>query len=176
MKLLNRVKYEFFELLEVVFSVLPGTIGKYGRQLLYSIFLRKCGRGFNVGLRVRIQVPSNVHIGKKVSLNYGVWIAANQDENGKVDIRDNVLIGPYTVLHSGNHNYKNSDMPIYQQGFTFNRILIEEDVWIAARCTILSGVTIGKGAVVAAGSVVTKDVPPYAVVAGIPAKVISQRV
>ncbi len=61
------------------------------------------------------------------------------------------------------------------QGGTRSSIKIEDDVWLGVNSTVLAGVTIGKGSIVAAGAVVTKDVPPYAIVAGVPAKVISTR-
>jgi len=120
-------------------------------------------------------VPGNISIGSNVSFNYGVWIAANKDKKGGIVIGNNVLVGPYTIIHSGNHKFKNSSIPIYKQGFEFNTITIEDDVWIAANCTILSGVNLGKGCVVAAGSVVTKNVPEYCIVAGVPAKIIGER-
>jgi len=174
-KYIQRVEYEFFEVLETLFSIIPGTIGKYLRKIQYNIFLKKCGKWLNIGLRVKIQRPSNVFIGNGVSINYGVWMAANNNPNGNIYIGNNVLIRPYSILHSGNHNFKDPNKIIYKQGFSFSNIVIEDDVWIAARCTILSGVTIGKGSVIAAGSVITKNIPPYSVVAGVPGKVISKR-
>ena len=176
MRFLRRLKYEIYELLETLFSIVPGTMGKYLRQMFYNGFFKKCGKNLNVGLRVKIQVPGNIYIGENVGLNYGVWMAANYHEEGKIIIGNNVLIGPYTIMHSGNHNYKNTALPINKQGFNFSIITIEEDVWIAARCTILSGVTIGKSSIIAAGSVITKDVPPFSVVAGVPGKIISTRI
>ena len=108
-------------------------------------------------------------------MNYGVWIASNKHKKGSIRIGNNVLIGPYSILHSGNHKFKNPNISINKQGFEFDEIVIEDDVWIAARCTILSGVTIGRGSVIAAGSVITKDIPPFSVVAGVPGKIISKR-
>ncbi|MFD1316098.1 DapH/DapD/GlmU-related protein [Namhaeicola litoreus] len=78
-------------------------------------------------------------------------------------------------MHSGNHKFKEPNKNINNQGFNFKNITVEVDVWIAARCTILSGVNIGKGSVIAAGSVITKDIQPYSVVAGVPGKIIAKR-
>lgn len=167
--------FELWEFLETIFSMIPGTVGVFTRRGLYPIFLKKCGKRLRLGLRVKMQRPGNIVIGNNVEINYGVWVAASNKENGDISIGNNVLIGPYTILHSGNHNYKDPDKIIKNQGYTFGKITIEDDVWIAARCTILSGVTIGKGSVIAAGSVITKDIPPYSVVAGVPGKVISKR-
>lgn len=172
---MNRILFEIYEILETLLSAIPGTPGVYLRRSLYNIVLKRSGCRFNTGLRVRIQVPGNVVIGDNVRLNYGVWVAANHNKDGGVIMGNDVLIGPYTVVHSGNHKFRDCSVPINKQGFNFKTINIEDDVWIASHCTILSGVTIGKGSVVAAGSVVTKDIPPYAVVAGVPAKVISMR-
>ena len=71
--------------------------------------------------------------------------------------------------------FKDVEKPMREQGFKFGVIHIEDDVWIAAQCTILAGVTIGRGSVIAAGSVITKDVPPYSIVGGVPGKVIGTR-
>jgi galactoside O-acetyltransferase len=172
---MKRIQYEIFEIIETMLSIFPGTPGKYLRRYLYKIFFKEVGNKFSAGLRVKIQVPGNIQVGNNVSFNYGVWIAANKHKDGGIIFGNNVLVGPYTIIHSGNHRFKDASLPIFKQGFEFKTITIEDDVWIAAHCTILSGVKLGKGSVVAAGSVVTKDVPPYAVVAGVPAKIISHR-
>jgi acetyltransferase-like isoleucine patch superfamily enzyme len=91
-------------------------------------------------------------------------------------IGDNVMIAPHCMLASGNHNYKQLDKPMISAGaYSSGPIVIEDDVWIGANCTITDGVKIGKGAVVGANSVVTKDVRPYDIVAGVPARVINNR-
>jgi acetyltransferase-like isoleucine patch superfamily enzyme len=102
-------------------------------------------------------------VGKNSRLN-GVHIDARQ----LIKIGENVRIAPYTIiLDSDFHDIQNH----FDEGLS-KPVVIENNVWIATRATILKGVTIGEGAVVAAGSVVTKNVPPFAVVAGVPAKLI----
>lgn len=97
----------------------------------------------------------------------------------------NTIIGPVTIgnhvnLAQGitvtalNHNFKDSDKRIDEQGVSTNPVTIGNDIWIGANAVILPGVTIGDHSVVAAGAVVTKDVPPQSLVAGVPAKVIKQ--
>jgi len=86
---------------------------------------------------------------------------------GEIKIGKNVLVGPYVSVTASNHvrldgNFRNSN-------FLAKKIVIEDDVWIGAHSCILAGVTIGKGAVVAAGSVVNKSVPPNTTVGGVPA-------
>lgn len=104
-------------------------------------------------------------IGKNSRIN-GAHISAQK----LVEIGDNVRVAPYTlILDSDFHNINDH----FADGVS-KQIIIENDVWLASRCTILKGVRVGRGAVVATGAVVTKDVPPYTVVAGVPAKVIKK--
>ena len=97
----------------------------------------------------------------------------------------NTIIGPVTIgshvnLAQGitvtalNHNFSNTERRIDEQGVSTKPVVIEDDIWIGANAVILPGVSIGRHSVVAAGSVVTKDVPPHSLVAGIPAKIIRQ--
>ena len=97
----------------------------------------------------------------------------------------NTIIGPVTIgshvnLAQGitvtalNHNFDNSDKRIDEQGVSTSQVVIGDDVWIGANAVVLPGVTIGTHSIVAAGAVVTKDVPPHSLVAGIPAKIIKK--
>lgn len=95
--------------------------------------------------------------------------------SGFVEIGNNVMISPRVSIYSENHVFSDIDLPMKEQGVHREFVKIEDDCWIAANSIILSGVTIGKGSVVSAGSVVTKDVPQYSIVGGVPAKVIKQR-
>jgi acetyltransferase-like isoleucine patch superfamily enzyme len=94
---------------------------------------------------------------------------------GGVTIGRHVLIGQGVRFHSENHVTTRTDIPIKEQGVTHRGIIVEDDVWLGSGVIVLDGVRVGTGAVVAAGSVVTRDVPPYAVVAGVPAQVIRYR-
>lgn len=91
---------------------------------------------------------------------------------GPVSIGDNVIFAQNIVVSALNHNYSITTLPICQQGVNTKLTVICDDSWIGAGAIVTQGVTIGKHSVVAAGAVVTKDVPPYSIVAGIPAKVI----
>lgn len=93
-----------------------------------------------------------------------------------VFLGDNVMIAPHCMIAAGDHDFKQTDTPIRFAGtLTKGPIIIEDNVWIGANCTITDGVKIGKDAVVAANSVVTKDVAPYDIVGGAPAKVLGNR-
>ena len=91
-----------------------------------------------------------------------------------------VIIGNHVNLAQGitvtalNHIFEDSNKRIDEQGVSTNQVVIEDDIWIGANAVILPGVTIGHHSVVAAGAVVTKDVPPHSLVAGVPAKIIKQ--
>ena len=105
----------------------------------------------------------NIHFGKNIFVNSGCRF---QDQGG-IWIGDNTLIGHNAVLATLNHDPD----PKKRANLIPSRIVIGRDVWLGANATVLPGVTIGDGAIVAAGAVVTKDVPPNTVVGGVPAKV-----
>jgi acetyltransferase-like isoleucine patch superfamily enzyme len=93
-----------------------------------------------------------------------------------VSIGDNVMIGPHCVIASGNHDFKQTEKPMrFASDISKGPIIIEDNVWIGANCTITDGVRIGREAVIAANSVVTKDVAPFDMVGGVPAKILGNR-
>jgi galactoside O-acetyltransferase len=111
-------------------------------------------------------------VGENVALSPCVHLSADE---GYIEIGRYTAIGPGTVLRAANHRFDRRGTPIMLQGHIPGKIIIEEDVWIGANCVITPNVRIGRGAVVGAGAVVTRDVPPFAVVGGVPAKIIKQR-
>lgn len=94
---------------------------------------------------------------------------------GRVVIEDDTILGPYVSFHAENHIYHDVEKAIRLQGETRKGIHVERDCWIGAKATILDGVTIGRGSAVAAGAVVTKDVCPFTIVGGVPAREIGKR-
>lgn len=113
--------------------------------------------------------------GLKVGNNSNIGSYAYIGCSGYIEIGDNVMISPRVSIYSENHNFAGLDLPMKEQGVTREFVKIEDDCWIAANSVVLAGVTIGRGSVVSAGSVVTKDVPPYSIVGGVPAKIIRSR-
>ncbi|MDR0509387.1 MAG: acyltransferase [Candidatus Methanoplasma sp.] len=146
-------------------------LGPKLRALFYETTLPKCGKDLYVYPGVTFYFPYNISIGDNVYFNRNVSITARDE----VTIGNNVLIGPNVVINTGNHTFSDRDTLIVKQGHTSEKIVIGDDVWIAANAIILKGVNIGEGAVVAAGAVVNKDVPPYTVVGGVPARMIKIR-
>lgn len=172
---------------------LPGKLGNLIRKKYYShklfsdkefsistnvtlsgIINMKIGSGFIASSGVRLLSFQNgvIEIGKNVSFNYDCYLSSYR---GKVIIGDNVLFGPFVVVVNDNHNFKKGQL-IRDQDLESKDIIIGNDVWIGARAVILAGTTIGDGAVIAAGAVVTKDVAPYTIVGGVPAKKIKDRI
>ncbi len=124
--------------------------------------------------------PSNIYggaigAGLKVGDHSNIGPFAYIGCSGFISIGNNVMISPRVSIYAENHVFDNPEILMKEQGVTQAPVIIEDDCWIASNSIILAGVTIGKGSVIAAGSVVTKDIPPYSVAAGVPAKVIKQR-
>lgn len=141
------------------------------RGLFWKIFLKSCGAKFQIMHNCRILGPGSVKIGNFVYINHNTDIYGQ----GEVDIGDYVLIGPNCNILSINHSYSDWTLPIGVQGITSKKVIIEEDVWICANVTVLPGVKIGKGSIIAANSVVSKNVPSYSIMGGVPAKLIKKR-
>lgn len=97
------------------------------------------------------------------------------DGSGTLTIGRNVRIGQHVCIYTSNHNFNRCDRPICAQGLTTKPVVIEDDVWIGAHAVILPGVRIHHGSIVAAGAVVSRDVPPFSVVGGVPARKIKER-
>ena len=134
----------------------PVSIGMYTTILCTSVYASP-GKGLTVGANVGLGTHSF----------YGCA--------GGITIGNNVLVGNYVSFHSENHIFDNRERVIADQGVTRKGIVVGNDCWIGAKSTILDGAIIGDGCVVAAGSVVRGEIPPFSVIGGIPAKVIKQR-
>jgi acetyltransferase-like isoleucine patch superfamily enzyme len=94
---------------------------------------------------------------------------------GGISIGSHVLIGQSVNIHAERHHFDDTARPIRTQGVSYQGVVIEDDVWIGSKATILDGVTIGRGAVIGAGAVVTKSVPPLAIAVGVPARIAGYR-
>ncbi|MGD8522335.1 MAG: acyltransferase [Desulfobacterales bacterium] len=94
---------------------------------------------------------------------------------GGLKIGNSVRIAAHTVIMPSNHVFEDPKTPIRLQGIRAEGIIIKDDVWLGTGVRVLDGITIGKGSIVGAGAVVTKDVPDYAIVTGVPARVTGWR-
>lgn len=140
------------------------------RGLLVSFFLPNRPKGFTLGRDVTLLSINRLFIGDNVYFAKGCWVNAI----GGIDIGDEVMLAPYVVMSSNNHGFK--DGSVKRGGAHPAPIRIGFGTWLAAHVVVAAGVRVGKGNVVAANSVVTKDTPDDMIVAGVPAKPIKQRV
>lgn len=140
----------------------------------------------NTGCENGIRVGERSHVGEFsiITANRGYvrmandsWIGSHCElqGNGGIDIGENVMIGSHCVLNTVAHNSGRTDLPMRAQGLSCDPIVIEDDVWLGTGVTVLKGVRIGRGSIIGAGAVVTRDIPPYSVAVGIPAAVTGSR-
>lgn len=113
--------------------------------------------------------------GGGICIGSGSGLGVNCSVHGPLRIGDNVMMGPDVTILTQTHNIERTDIPMGQQGMRVAEVVIGNDVWIGMRVVIMPGVKVGNGAVIGAGAVVTKDVPDFAVVGGVPAKIIKYR-
>ena len=124
-----------------------------------------------VDIRVTNRSGCHIEIDDYTSLGPYVCIAGP----GRITIGRNCLIASHVGIYANNHNFADPTRCIKDQGITRKGIVIEDDCWLGTGVKVLDGVTIGHGSVIGAGAVVTKDIPPFSVAVGVPAKVISKR-
>lgn len=170
------------------------------RSIKISRRFKSCGRNFNTGKDIIIQNPqcitigNNVGIGKEagfypcvhyagikynpeIIIGDNVWIGIRNSfaAINKVQIGNNVLFAGFVHITDHSHGYEDIEKPINgQQLIHKGPVIIEDDCWLGFSCEVLSGVHIGKHSIIAARAVVTKDVPPYTIVAGNPARIVKQ--
>ncbi len=160
----------------------PGQICLLGRratnrmlQAILRPLFRACGRNVRFDARGYYSF-ANISIGNDVFIGDGASFAATRTT---ITIGDKVMFGPQVMIRGGNHN--TSVLGAFMFDVKEKRpeddqpVVIEDDVWVGARATILKGVRIGRGAIVAAGAVVTRSIPPYAVAGGVPARILKFR-
>ena len=154
-------------------------------------FVIKRGKGSIIRRKARLEIiPSKkITLGKKsviedyTIINNGmgdIFIGDYTHVTSRVKLVGPVTLGNYVTIGSGaqitglTHNYLDVTRPIAKQGVTPNRTVVEDDVWIGGNSCINQGITIGTHSIIASGSVVTKNVPPYSVVGGNPARILRQ--
>lgn len=172
---------------------MPGRIGRKARYFYWRRRFKKCG-SFTMGSNCWLDGAENISFGDKVnilhnsscyahnngslvvgdrvSINMNVFIGAS--DGGAIVIGNDVLIGPNVVFRTSNHHCQAKDVPINRQGHRVGVIIVEDDVWIGANAVLLDRAVVRRGSVIAAGSVVNQEIPPYSLAGGVPAKVIQE--
>lgn len=165
-------KLFWFEFFGNLLSFLPGPSGNIIRGRFWSFLFHKCGDNINISSNFKIINPEKLEIGSNIYINSNCYITSG----GGVQIGSNVLIGPDVKIWSINHNVDRIDIPIIDQGWTYKKVIIGNDVWIAGNVFILPGVIIPDGVVIGSGSVVLpKKMDPYSIYAGNPLVKIKSR-
>lgn len=193
--MLTLVLDELRDWVAALLACIPGRVGRLLRRLVYRVVFARSGPVLSIGEQVEIGCPRNISLGSEIYLVRGAALracadarisigdrfAANSnarivaDSGGEIVIGSGVMVGPNVVIRASNHEAMRVEVPIWEQGQTGGRIAIGDDVWIGANAVIVTNVTIGSHVIVAAGAVVTHDVPDFAIVAGVPARVIADR-
>lgn len=155
----------------------------HGSYLDQGVYLHACPPGIYIGESTIVMHGAVLHVYNFRDLPHaGIRIGKNSligeysviRGQGGVTIGDRVYTSPFTQILAVNHVFSDPSRPFVDQGITAQGIVIEDDVWLGAGSIITDGVHIGKGAVVAAGAVVTRDIAPHTVVAGVPARLVKK--
>lgn len=141
------------------------------RNIILRFMFNEMGKNVYIDYGVYFRFTNKINIGHDVTIGRGSKIFPSfHAKNAKIIIGNNVRIAPEVLLIGAGHDYRLLNLP--DMGITID---IKDNVWIGARSIIMHGVTVGEGCVVASGSVVTQDIPPYMIVGGVPAKIIKKR-
>lgn len=160
------MKYKTYCILQNLLNVFPAN-GKYiaKRGRLAEKVVKSSGGNLRLSSRVNIYNPEKLTVGKNVYIGYNSYIGG-----GDVFLDDEVIIGPFCSIVAGNHTMKDGS---YRYGpYDYGRIEIGRGTWLGSHVVITNNVTIGKGCLIAAGSVVTKNLPDFVIAGGVPAKIL----
>ena len=165
-KIMNRIRTISLEFIIALLHLIGHFPSHYVRRFFYRIAGMKIGAGSTLHMGARFYNPSNIIIGKDTIIGEGAVL----DGRAKLKIGDHVDMASEVMIYNCEHDIASDDFHA-----SSGDVVIEDYVFLGPRVIILPGVTIGKGAVVAAGAVVTKNVESFAIVGGVPAKVIGER-
>ncbi len=195
MQLIGKIRKLLFQIYIAILTPIPTYIGIKLRYFAYKPLFKSVKGKFVIYEGVTILGFENIELGNNVRFSKNSYIFANDNgylkigdnssvspnsqigaSHGKIIIGNNCLIASFCVLRASNHNFDKTDIPILEQGHKYGEIILEDDVWIASNSVVTANTRIGKSSIVGAGSVVTKDVEPFSIVGGVPAKLIRKRI
>ncbi|MGB0713801.1 MAG: acyltransferase [Gammaproteobacteria bacterium] len=170
-------------------TIEPGATFDFPSNITLGAHARVARRAM---LRANTKIEPGIRVGERSLVLENALINANEGHvnigddcwigpfcllygNGGIDIGNGVLIAAHTSINTVSHNADRADQPMSQQGINTAPVVIEDDVWIGLNASILQGVRIGTGSIIGAGSVVTRDIPPYSIAVGTPARVLKSR-
>ena len=193
MKFFNLLHAELLSWIESIFSSIPGLTGVFVRRNWYNLRFAK-SKNIYIGVGCKFSSPSQIiftgtaSIGERAYFNanggkiiiadnvkFNIGVNLNASVGGIIDIGANSLIGPGVMMRTANHIFSDTDCLIRNQGHDSKDIIIEDNCWLGANVLVMGGIRIGKGSVIGAGSIVTKNIPPMSVAVGVPAKIIKSR-
>lgn len=185
MTLINQFKKILFQIYISFFSFIPTEIGIRLRYYAFKPLFKNTKDFFRIDTGVTILGFENISLGSNVRIMKNSYLYAHDKGNieignnfdmntnsqlgasfGKIVIGNNCSIASNCVLRAANHNFQNPNKLIIEQGHDYGEIILEDDIWIASNSVITANVRIGKGSVIGAGSVVTKNILPYSIVYG----------
>ncbi len=129
----------------------------------------------NAGKNINIERKANFGTGKGISIGDNSGIGVNASIRGPLIIGKDVMMGPDVIILTTSHITTDTDKPMRLQKGVKTKVIIGDDVWIGTRSILMPGIKVGNGVIIGAGSIVTKDIPDYAVVGGSPARIIKFR-
>ena len=166
-RIIRRIKTVFWELVCWKLAITGYIPSHFIRRFVYRFWGIKIGSGSAIHMHASFYYPTNIKIGHDTIIGEGVVL----DGRDKLIIGDHVDIASEVMIYNAQHDINDEDFKAVSEP-----VIVEDYVFIGPRVIILPGVTIRKGAVVGAGAVITKDVPEFTIVGGVPAKEIGQRV
>lgn len=194
MRVIDNIRKLLFQIYIALLSSIPTEIGIRLRYFAYKPLFKSVEGKFKIDSGVTIYGFKNISLGENITIMKNSYIYSHDGGEliignnfilntnsqlgasfGKIVIGDNCSIASNCVLRASNHNFNNPNIPIREQGHSYGEIILEDDIWIGANCVVTANTKIGKGSVIGAGSVVTKDIEPYSIVGGVPAKLIKRR-
>lgn len=168
--ILQAASYVFPKKVLIVFwpviDLFPGKLGVGLRYVVMARLVKKVGINVYIGRNVEIIGWENIELGDNVSIHKGCYI----DGKGGLTVGNDVSVAHESSILTFDHTWDDKSKPIRENPLIYKRVEICDDVWVGCGCRILSGVKIDQRSIIAAGSIVTKDVDSCSLYAGVPAK------
>ena len=163
--------YSIYSYFTNIFYLLMELLPSFARNLIFKLIFKKVGRNCLLDYKTYYRYPSRISLGDNITINRDCALYASYMVEGvEIRIGNNVALSPHVRIFTATHDYSTLELDD-----TAASVVIEDYAWIGGGAIILPGVTIGEGAVIGAGSVVSRSIPPYSVAVGNPARVVKER-